>query len=141
MSRTYRWLGAVVLMMTLVSTCGIATAQQASDTKKSDSVVGVLEADNGKDIELTTSQTLRVKLKTIAGTGYAWTLSGDPAPLKLTKSYTQQNNSRRAGGGQMSVFDLTANSAGIAKVTFVYRRSWEYNVPPAKTFKVRVNVR
>ena len=113
----------------------------ASETKAADSVLTVTDADNGKNIDLASGQTLRVKLKTISGTGYAWTLSGDPAPLKLTKSYTQQNNSRRAGGGQMSVFDLTASSAGLANVTFVYRRSWEYNVPPAKTFKVHVNVR
>ena len=41
----------------------------------------------------------------------------------------------------MSVFQLSANSAGLATLTFVYRRSWEYNVPPAKTFAIRVNVR
>lgn len=129
--------------MILASICGTVTAQQAADAKKSESVVGVMEADNGKDIELNTGQTLRIKLKTIAGTGYAWALSGDPAPLKLTKTYTQKSNStaRRAGGPQMSVFDLSASSAGLANVTIVYRRSWEYNIPPAKTFTVRVNVR
>jgi len=133
----------LVLVAALALLSEAAVAQQTADTKKTQPVVGVHEADNGKDIDITTSQTLRVKLNTIAGTGYAWTLSGDPAPLKLTKSYTQHNNStaRRAGGAQPSVFDLTANSAGLANVTFVYRRSWEYNVPPAKTFSVRVNVR
>ena len=29
----------------------------------------------------------------------------------------------------------------MATLTLVYRRSWEYNVPPIKTFTVRVNVR
>src|SRR5579863_7295139 len=98
MSRTYRWRSAVALMMTLAAICGTVVAQQAADKKKSESVVGVFEADNGKDIDITTGQTLRIKLKTISGNGYSWILSGDPAPLKLTKSYTQQNNSRRAGG-------------------------------------------
>lgn len=142
MSRIYRWRRAVVLMM-LAAICGTLTAQQSADKKKSEAVVGVIEADNGKDIDLNAGQTLRIKLKTIAGTGYAWTLSGDPAPLKLTKTYTQKNNSSasRAGGPQMSVFDLSASSAGLANVTLVYRRSWEYNVPPARTFTIRVNVR
>jgi hypothetical protein len=45
------------------------------------------------------------------------------------------------GGMQLSVFDLTANGPGVSNVTFVFRRSWEYNVAPAKTFTVRVNVR
>jgi len=140
---------AVLISLTaLASLSARVAAQQATDantanTKKSKSVVGVMEADNGKTIDLTPGQTLRVKLKVIAGTGYGWTIDGDPAPLKLTKSYTQQTNStaRRAGGPEMSVFELTPNSTGLANLTFVYRRSWEYNVPPAKTFSVRVNVR
>jgi predicted secreted protein len=137
---------AVLLFVTaLGSLTATLAAQQAADenTKKSNSVVGVFEADNGKTIDMDSSQTLRVKLKVIAGTGYAWTLSGDPKPLKLTKSYAQQSNStaRRQGGPEMSVFELSANSVGLANLTFVYRRSWEYNVPPAKTFSVRVNVR
>ena len=130
-------------MLILASACAASPALGADDTKKADSVLAVMESDNGKNIDLNNGQTLRVKLRVIAGTGYAWTLSGDPAPLKLIKSYTQHSNStaRRAGGTQMSVFELSASSAGLANVTFVYRRSWEYNVQPAKTFTVHVNVR
>ena len=127
--------------MTLASVSGAVAPQQSADSKKSDSVVGVMESDNGKDIDITTGQTLRVKLQTIAGNGYSWTVSGDPAPLKLTKSYTQKNSSRRIGGGEMSVLEFTAGSPGLSNLTLVYRRSWEYNVPPAKRFSVRVNVR
>jgi predicted secreted protein len=46
-----------------------------------------------------------------------------------------------AGAPQMSVFQFSAASAGLANLTLVYRRSWEYNTTPAKTFSVRVNVR
>lgn len=113
----------------------------ASETKAADSVLTVTDADNGKNIDLASGQTLRVKLKTISGTGYAWTLSGDPAPLKLIKTHTENGKSQRPGAGHISVFDLTASSAGLANVTFVYRRSWEYNVSPARTFTIRVNVR
>ncbi|HZP23656.1 MAG TPA: protease inhibitor I42 family protein [Terriglobales bacterium] len=107
------------------------------------STVVVTDADNGKDIDLTSGQTLEVKLKSTAGTGYSWTVTGDPAPLKLTKTYTQHNKSAsaRAGASQSTVFQLNATSAGLSTLTLVYRRSWEYNVPPAKTFSVRVNVR
>jgi predicted secreted protein len=120
-----------------------STALSAADTKNAESTVNVTEADNGKDIDLTTAQTLQIKLKSIAGTGYAWTLDGDPAPLKLVKQFSQHNKSTsgRAGAPSFSVFQLKAGSAGLANVTFVYRRSWEYNVPPAKTFSLRVNVR
>ncbi len=137
-----RFTVAVLLLGgTLASRSEIAIAQQTADAKKAPAVVAVFEADNGKDIDLTAGQTLRIKLKTIAGTGYAWSLSGDPAPLKLTKTSTQRSKNQQPGAAQMSVFDLTASSAGLANVTFVYRRSWEYNVAPVKTFTIRVNVR
>ncbi len=119
------------------------TTLYTSDAKEAASVLTVTEAENGKDVDLANGQILQVKLKAIAGTGYAWTLDGDPAPLKLTKSFSQRSKSTsgKAGAPQMSVFQLQANSAGVATLTFVYRRSWEYNVAPAKTFSVRVNVR
>jgi len=132
---------AVLLSLAgLASLSDTAVAQQASDPAKTLPVVRVTEAENGKDIDIADGQTLQVKLKSIAGTGYAWTLSGDPAPLKLTKTSTQRGKNQ-PGAAQMSVFQLQANSAGMATVTFVYRRSWEYNVPPAKSFSIRVNVR
>lgn len=114
-----------------------------ADAKSADSIVNVTEAENGKEVDLGSGQVLQVKLKSIPGTGYAWTLDGDPAPLKLVKSFTQRKKSTSgmAGAPQMSVFQLKANSAGLATVTFVYRRSWEYNVPPASTFSIRVSVR
>lgn len=88
-------------------------------------------------------QTLRVKLPGNPSTGYDWTLSGDPAPLKLVKSFHQANKKTpgMAGAPRIAVFDLSAGSAAKVNLTFVYRRSWEYNVAPAKTFSITVNVR
>jgi predicted secreted protein len=137
-------LAALLLAFVAVVMFGRAMAiTLQTDAKSADSIVNVTEAENGKEIDLATGQVLRLKLKSIPGTGYAWTLDGDPAPLKLVKSFTQRKKSTSgmAGAPQMSVFQLKANSAGLATVTFVYRRSWEYNVPPAKTFSVRVNAR
>ncbi len=118
-----------------------AAAGQSSSAHSS--ILNITEPDNGKDIDLPSGQTLQIKLKSNAGTGFAWSLSGDPTPLKLIKTYTQhnKNTSGRAGAPLTSVFQLQAASAGLSNVTLVYRRSWEYNVPPAKTFSVRVNVR
>ena len=105
------------------------------------SILNVTEADNGKDVDMSSGQTLQVKLPSIAGAGYAWTVNGDPTPLKLTKQSTQRKKSAKPGAAQVSVFQFSASSPGIATLTMVYRRSWEYNVPPAKKFEVKVNVR
>lgn len=133
----------LALVCVTIVGCAAAATLRTADANSAASVVNVTEAENGKEVDLGGGQVLQVKLKSIPGTGYAWTLDGDPAPLKLVKSFTQRKKSASgmAGAPQMSVFQLKANSAGLATVTFVYRRSWEYNVPPAKTFSVRVNVR
>jgi predicted secreted protein len=129
----------VVLALSGVTASAQAKAQKpAGEPAK---VVNATEADNGKDVDMTSGQTLQVKLPSIAGTGYAWTVNGDPTPLKLTKQSTQRSKSAKPGAAQVSVFQFSASSPGIATLTMVYRRSWEYNVPPAKKFEVKVNVR
>lgn len=131
----------VGLAIALGSTAVDAAARQSSSA--SGSVVTVTDADNGKAIELNAGRTLRVKLQGNPSTGYDWTLDGDPAPLKLIKSFHQANKKTTgmAGAPQSAVFDLSAGSAGKANLTLVYRRSWEYNVAPARTFSITVNVR
>lgn len=101
------------------------------------------ESDNGRDIDLTTSGALVVKLPSNPSTGYNWTVVGDPAPLKLQKSSFVHSKSKSGvvGSSGTAIFRLSASSAGLATLTLVYRRSWEYNVAPMKTFTVRVDVR
>jgi predicted secreted protein len=60
----------------------------------------------------------------------------------LEKSAFSKNKSSQAiGAAGTQVFRFGASSAGMATLKIIYHRSWEYNVPPAKTFSVRVNVR
>lgn len=123
-----------------------AVAQSQPNSKPSakavDASVVLTAHDNGKDIDLTTTQTLVVRLESNPSTGYGWTVVGDPAPLRLGKASYQKNaKSGTVGAPGNQVFRFSANSAGMANLTLAYRRSWEYNVPPAKTFTVKVNVR
>ena len=112
-------------------------------TKGSPSDVVLTEGDNGKDIDLTTGTMLVIKLPSNPSTGYNWSVSGDPAPLKLQKTSFVKGKSKNGavGASGTSVFRLNASSAGLANLNLVYRRSWEYNVAPMKTFNVRVDIR
>jgi inhibitor of cysteine peptidase len=112
-------------------------------SKVSSATVTVTGQDNGQDVDLTTGGILIVKLKSNPSTGYSWTVSGDPSPLRLEKTtYVKNSQSSKAVGAPgMQVLRFGVSSSGMATLTVVYRRSWEYNVPPAKTFRVRVNVR
>ena len=135
---------ARILFTAVLALSGVTASAQAEAQKPAGGpakIVNATEADNGKDIDMSSGQTLQVKLPSIAGTGYAWTVNGDPTPLKLTKQSTQRSKSAKPGAAQVSVFQFSASSPGIATLTMLYRRSWEYNVPPAKKFEVKVNVR
>jgi inhibitor of cysteine peptidase len=105
--------------------------------------VSISDEDNGKDVDLSSGGTLVVKLKSNPSTGYSWAVAGDPLPLKLEKASYRKNaaSAKVAGAPGVQVFQFTANTAGLASLQIIYRRAWEYNAPPAKTFRVRVDVR
>lgn len=137
---------AVVVTSFFAAVTPAAVSQAASSNKSVKAPtpsVTVTDHDNGKDIDLASSETLVVNLSSNPSTGYKWTVVGDPAPLKLEKqSYRKSTKSSPVVGAPgVQVFQFSASSAGIATLNLAYRRSWEYNVPPAKSFSVRVNVR
>jgi inhibitor of cysteine peptidase len=134
-----------VVFFFLLLACSCVVAQQAAATSpaKAPSQVVLTDRDNGTDVDLAPNTRLLVKLPSNASTGYSWTVVGDPSPLKLQKASFQNGKTKSGavGASGTAVFQLNASSAGMATLTFVYRRSWEYNVPPMKTFSIRVNVR
>lgn len=68
-------------------------------------------------------------------------LDTKPGPLKLAWSYFEKGKSHKAGAPGSDVFELHAHLPGVAILSFVYRRPWADNLPPAKTFWIRVTTR
>jgi len=119
------------------------TPSAKSPAKAGSHAVSITDEDNGKDVDLTSGGTLIVKLKSNPSTGYRWVVAGDPSPLKLVQTSYRRNtaSSKAVGAPGVQVLQFNASSAGMATLQLIYRRSWEYNVQPAKTFNVRVDVR
>ena len=128
-------------LLVIASDSGAMQTASKTTPQSAPHTVTITDTDNGKDVDLTTGQTLIVKLKGNPSTGYAWSVSGDPAPLQLRKSSHERNKSGMAGAPQMSVLQFSAASAGLANLELIYHRPWEYSAKPAKTFRIRVNVR
>lgn len=140
------FLRTLLIAISLLAICNASWGQQTPSVSKgqaASSNVVLTEQDNGKDIDLTIGSTLVVKLPSNPSTGYNWSVVGEPSPLKLQKTSFRKNQTKTStvGASGTSVFQLSANSSGLATLAMVYRRSWEYNVPPIKTFAVRVDVR
>ena len=142
MIRCWRVIAALSLVAVLLSAQTKPTSS-AKDKNIASRAVTVTDIDNGKDIDLPSNETLIVKLGSNPSTGYNWAVLGDPAPLQLQKTSYRKNpkSSQAVGVPGVQIFQFSASSAGIANLSLGYRRSWEYNVPPAKSFSVRVNVR
>lgn len=132
-------------MLALVLEFGTAAPQHftTSSNAKTPPATTITEQDNGRDIDLNAGDILIVKLPSNPSTGYNWLVAGEPAPLKLQKSafHNKASSAKTVGAAGITALQFTATSSGIANLTLVYRRSWEYNTPPMKTFSVRVNVR
>ncbi|MFZ0914739.1 MAG: protease inhibitor I42 family protein [Candidatus Korobacteraceae bacterium] len=135
----------VALALPLFSLMLVAQPLQSPDAqqKNASSVVVITDQDNGKDIDLPAGGTLAIRLNSNPSTGYSWAIKGDPSPLRLVKSSTKKNgqNSHVAGAPITQEFRLRAVSAGMASLTLEYRRPWEHDVAPVKTFQVRVKAR
>jgi inhibitor of cysteine peptidase len=135
---------AIVLpALMLFSLMLVAQPPQSPGAHPKGAVIVVTDADNGKDIDLPAGDTLVLRLKSNPSIGYSWAIKGDPSPLRLVKSVTRKTgqNGHAVGAPSTQEFRLTAVSAGIASLALEYRRPWEHDVPPVKTFQVRVKVR
>ena len=103
------------------------------------------EGDSGRTIDVSPGERIVVRLGANRGTGYAWSLltSGSDALTRLaTAEYTPDAQAAgKAGSGGTESWYFQASRSGQQELRFEYRRSWEVNVPAAKSTNYSVRVR
>ncbi len=102
------------------------------------------ETDNGKKLSVKLDQVLVVTLPGNVTTGYSWEIADlDGDALRQLGEIAYQQKSAPPGmvgvGGNF-VCRLQAVKPGKATVKLVYKRPWEKQAPPEKTFTVEVTV-
>ena len=107
------------------------------NTKKE---VAIGAADAGKNISLKQGDTLVVTLDGNITTGYTWETAQDISILKQVGTAEQTPNSSKMGAPGQIVLKFQAVKAGQGKLTLVYHRPFEKDVPPLKTYSVDVTV-
>jgi len=89
-------------------------------------------------------QKIVIGLKGNPTTGYRWTVAsikGEAAKALGQPTYMpKQVDGRRAGSGGVFVFSLLAARPGKSVVTLHYKRHWEKDKPPRRTFSVTLAV-
>lgn len=98
--------------------------------------------DDGGSATLDVGQSLTLRLESSPTTGYGWEIVGLEEQEVLTlaeRSY--KSDSMLLGAGGVDTFELVAATAGEADLVLVYRRAWEQDQAPLKSFFFHVTVR
>lgn len=105
------------------------------------STVYITETDNGKTIYLKAGQTLQLTLITNLSTGYCWSYvtKPNPAVLQQTANYRIPFNNM-PGSPATEYWIYQAVGVGSTEISLKYWRSWAPQIPPIKTFGVKVVV-
>ena len=144
MAGTHRAPGWVVWTVFLIAFAGCARGAAA------DGIAGgalkdivVTERDSGSAITLGRGQALEVRLEGIPGTGYSWyPAQYDTAVLSPAGEHTEGRTDPRVIGGPVTkAFRFEARGTGRTSLEFHYKRIWETDSPPLRTFPIVVEVR
>jgi len=120
------------------------TAEASKSFSEIPEVVNVNDSDNGGQVTLIQGQILAVTLESNPTTGYSW------APVEKQNSILDQfgdslylpseQEDGTVGAGGWEIFYFRSISAGQETLELIYRRPWETDVEPAKTFSIEVTV-
>jgi inhibitor of cysteine peptidase len=99
------------------------------------------EKDSGRTIKAKAGTCISICLEGNPTTGFTWESIYKVSPvLKRMKEPEFRSNSKLIGSGGKFTFQYKAARHGRTTLMLVYRRSWEKNIPPAKTFKLDIAV-
>jgi inhibitor of cysteine peptidase len=97
--------------------------------------------DDGSRISVTQGDRIVVKLPANVTTGYSWSIAeNDPSILLPAGSARYEPPSRpEPGAPGVQIFELRVLGGGTAWLQLVYRRPFEKDVPPARTWNAFVS--
>jgi inhibitor of cysteine peptidase len=129
-----------ILGLTLaVLVVGAAAVLAAGDDDKG---VTVTDKANDTKVKVAKGKVLTVQLTGNPTTGFNWFVEKndkEALPQQGKKEYAPAKKGVVGGGGTFT-FKFKAEKAGTSELELVYKRAFEKDTPPAKTFKVKVEV-
>jgi inhibitor of cysteine peptidase len=101
------------------------------------------ELDDGKTVDAVAGKTVLIKLTGNPTTGYSWVVAKVDGPGVQQVGGVAYKTGGGPGVGEGGTFLATFSVAakGQAKIILEYRRPWEKDKPPAKTFAVTIQVK
>ncbi|HBA82539.1 MAG TPA: hypothetical protein DCZ95_00450 [Verrucomicrobia bacterium] len=98
-------------------------------------------ADNGKTLNLSVDDPVQVELEGNPTTGYLWELAPyDATVIKAIGEPDFKADSQATGAGGLFTYNFQTVADGQTVLKFVYRRPFEKDVPPIKTYELKIVV-
>ena len=113
-------------------------AVEVSEAPPQSRTFALTEADDGSRISAAKGDVLTVRLPSNVTTGYGWSVAqAAPGMLPAPEppSY-QPPAASQPGAGGTQTFTIPVNAGGAGWLQLVYRRPFEKDVPPARTWSV-----
>jgi len=96
------------------------------------------ENDSGREVALAVGEAIEISLPENPGTGYRWSVRSGGDPILGLESERFERQGSMPGRGGVHHWTFTALAAGSATIVLIYTRPWEKDVPPARTFTLKV---
>lgn len=139
----------LVLMTALLAITVGATAcsSDSDDTSTTSTTAKILAfSDAATPVAVVPGQEFSISLETIAGTGFKWTITGQPDAELVTVVTAQgtvkasDGDSDAVGTAGSTVFDFTAKASGTTEITFTSARPTDpADSPTSETFTINVS--
>ena len=135
---------SVLVFATAASQLALFTMIMApsSATSSSPVLTTVTETDNGRKVLVPIDSVLEVKLETRLGTGYSWKVVEFNAGLLefLEDSVVKASGEKLVGTKEHHLFRFRAKATGLTALKMHYHRQWEKDVPPLKTYEIKLQI-
>jgi predicted secreted protein len=114
--------------------CGSINVQEVNREAK----MHFNEHDNGREIRVSLGQTFEISLTETRTAGFRWiiTSSGEPVCRVVKDSFG--NPSTTPGRSGTHQWNFMVDTPGTATIVLAYRRQWQDESPPARTYTLRI---
>lgn len=126
----------------LIAVCAIAAAVCGMPAVSEAAKITVTETHNNTTVTMKKGDVLQVVLEGNPTTGYAWRAVGyNRRILTMDSKPYYKPKTQLVGSGGYYLFRFVAVSQGFSHMKLIYHRPWEKDIPPAKVFTARVDVK
>jgi inhibitor of cysteine peptidase len=136
---------SVLVFATAASQLALSTmimVPSSSAMSSSPVLTTVTETDNGRKVLVPLDSVLEVKLETRLGTGYSWKVVEFNAGVLefLEDSVVKASGEKLVGTKEHHLFRFRAKATGLTALKMHYHRQWEKDVPPLKTYEIKLQI-